>query len=817
MSPQRGSRPNGAFAALSRPPEATWPEGVIHHGIRILFLLGLAALATLLNPLPGDDTLARYTTEMIAQEDVLARVPFDVPLSGTELDRARNEARASVPVTFDERPQATDSMTARLDLFLGRIAAAATSENGAAAVTRLLSDRSIEASPSQVELFLDPEEFGRIRTTALDAISDLLPLGVADGPDLREISTPTVTVRSPDGMERSRQADEILSAPDFYGEAVSRLPPGASPDVQEILRLLLIQHVEFTYRLNTPATDADRESAARAVPTIRRSYLQNEAIVRSNDQITPEILEALTAHQNALASQGLLSTEEGRASFAALGGSWLLNVLLLGVFGMLVFLFRKEVYTNFRWILLVAILIAVYFGAESIVLRSGWPVEALPIAFVALSVAILWDGRMALVLVMTLAVISGLQPGFTGMNALVPTLLGGAAGALSVRAVRRRSQTWIFIAIIAAAYAAGILSAGLITGRDGASILIALGAAAGNTILSAIVAMGFLPVYEWFTGITSEQTLLEWADPHRSLLKRLSMEAPGTYAHSINVANLAENAADEIGANSLLCRVGMYYHDVGKMLKPHYFVENQPDGRNPHDRLKPDTSAAIVKAHVTEGARLAREAKVPDVIVDFIEEHHGDQRIGFFWEKAKTEFGEDQLNVADFTYPGPKPRSRETAIAMLADSVESATRALQDPTPERIVELIDGIVDGKIAAGQLEDAPLTFQELTRIKAQFAKVLGGVHHQRIDYPQTRHLTESRGGAAAASAATPAEGVGAEAAAASESAPAVPSEPEAVAQDGDSERPARSGRPADESQLDLAGDLDEPVAAEPDEVS
>jgi putative nucleotidyltransferase with HDIG domain len=253
--------------------------------------------------------------------------------------------------------------------------------------------------------------------------------------------------------------------------------------------------------------------------------------------------------------------------------------------------------------------------------------------------------------------------------------------------------------------------------------------------------MGFLPVFEWFTGVTTDQTLLEWADPNRDLLKRLSMEAPGTYAHTINVANLAESAATAIGANGLLCRVGLYYHDVGKMLKPHYFVENQPDGRNPHDRLKPDTSAAIVKEHVVEGRRLAKEAKVPDVVANFITEHHGTQRIGFFLEKAKEEYGADNVDPEDFTYPGPRPRSRETAIAMLADSVESATRALKDPTPERIRGLIDSIVDAKIADHQLDDAPLTLREIAQIKDQFAKVLGGVYHHRIDYPQTRHLTES----------------------------------------------------------------------------
>jgi len=313
---------------------------------------------------------------------------------------------------------------------------------------------------------------------------------------------------------------------------------------------------------------------------------------------------------------------------------------------------------------------------------------------------------------------------------------------MAVRAVRRRAQAWVFGALVASAYALAILSLQLIGLQTTGEVAPSLAQAGGNAFLSALLAMGFIPVFEWLTGITTDQTLLEWADPNRSLLKRLSMEAPGTYAHTINVANLAEAAANVIGANGLLCRVGLYYHDVGKVLKPHYFVENQPDGRNPHDRLKPDTSAAIVKEHVTEGLRLAKEGGVPDVVAAFIPEHHGDQRIGFFWERAKEEFGgEDKLDAEAFRYPGPRPRSKETAIAMLADSVESATRAMQDPTAERVRSLIDTIVDAKIVDHQLDDAPLTLGEIGMIKDQFSKVLSGVYHHRIDYPQTKHLTDS----------------------------------------------------------------------------
>jgi hypothetical protein len=338
-----------------------------------------------------------------------------------------------------------------------------------------------------------------------------------------------------------------------------------------------------------------------------------------------------------------------------------------------------------------------------------------------------------------LAAVTGTLPPFASYGTVLVVMGGGAAAAMSVRAIRRRSEMWVSIAIIAAAATLVAVAHGLSTSRPIVEVAQAGLAITGNATVSALLAVGFLWVFELLTGITTDQTLLEWADPTRPLLRRLSMEAPGTYAHTINVANLAEAAANEIDANGLLCRVGVLYHDVGKMLKPHYFVENQPDGRNPHDKLKPATSASIVREHVTEGVRLARDAKVPEIVTRFITEHHGTQRIGFFYEKALEE-AEEEIDATRFSYPGPKPQTRETALVMLADSCESAARAMQDPTPERVRELIDTVVAGKMADGQLDEAPLTLGEIARVKDQFVKILGGVVHRRIEYPETRHITD-----------------------------------------------------------------------------
>jgi putative nucleotidyltransferase with HDIG domain len=243
-----------------------------------------------------------------------------------------------------------------------------------------------------------------------------------------------------------------------------------------------------------------------------------------------------------------------------------------------------------------------------------------------------------------------------------------------------------------------------------------------------------MPFAERVTGRETHLTLLEWGDLNRPLLQRLSLEAPGTYAHTIAIANLAEAACRAIGANALLARVGAYYHDIGKLAKPQYFVENQSRGRNLHDKLKPQTSASIIRNHIREGLELAEAEHVPKSIRAFITEHHGTGTIAYFLEKARERGGETGVgNASDFTYPGPVPQSAETAVVMLADGVEAATRALAEPTPDRIREVIELVVRQRLDQGQLRDAPITLRQLSVVKQEFARVLSGMYHARVDYP------------------------------------------------------------------------------------
>jgi hypothetical protein len=253
-----------------------------------------------------------------------------------------------------------------------------------------------------------------------------------------------------------------------------------------------------------------------------------------------------------------------------------------------------------------------------------------------------------------------------------------------------------------------------------------------NGLVSAGLALLLLPAAESLTGITTDLSLLELLDPSRPLLRRLSVEAPGTFQHSIAMANLVEAACNQVGANGLLGRVGCYYHDIGKVKNPLFFVENQTRG-NPHDRLDARQSARLIRTHVTDGLALAAEAGLPAVVAAFIPEHHGTSEITYFLDRAK--HSGVTLDPEEFRYPGPKPRSVETAITMLADSVEASLRVLEDLTPQKIEEAINHIVRTKLNQGQLDDAPITLAQINQVKADFVRSINAMHHNRIDYPES----------------------------------------------------------------------------------
>jgi len=720
--------------SLSGRPQRAWPAGVVHHGVRILLVVVLAFAVHLIFPVAPVPDFPVLEVGMVAEEDLIAEVGFPVLKSDAQLAQEREEAAASVPPIFVYDEAAVDTLGARVERFLSHfdtIATAGADELRSRGRTREMLQRyGIVPDDRFVEILRSQGDRRALRYGLESAIGSLLPEGVATTMALDEQGAPQLLIRR-EAQEQIVPRDSIMTAPGFYDEAREMLAPSRRAELSELQRLILIRFFEPSLRYAGEATEAARERARAAVSPTKGDVLRGEKIVGAHEQIQEAQVERIRSYREALTTLGRI--EAGPTAAPRAVGALLYNLIVLGMFGLLLFFYRREVYAGMRNVLLLAFLVLLLCAGAGLVGAYDAPIQLIPIALPALVIAVLWDGRMALILTLVLSVLLAGQTPFVGMSVIFTCAVAGGAAAMSVRVVRSRSQTLVFTLVITVAYLLAAVTLGLLRQHEFAAIMTAAGWGFLSALASAFVAMGALPLFEAFTRITTPQTLLELADLNRPLLQRLRKEAPGTFAHSISVAGIAEAAARAIDADALLTRVGIYYHDVGKVAKPQYFIENQHTSRNPHDKLKPTTSASIVRNHIIEGLRLADEARLPDSVRAFIAEHHGTQRISFFYDQARQQNPDGEIDPTQFSYPGPKPQSKETAIAMLADSVESAARVLQDPTPERIRELVDRIVQGKIDQGQLEETPLTFQDLRLIKDEFSSVLSGMYHQRIDYP------------------------------------------------------------------------------------
>lgn len=396
-------------------------------------------------------------------------------------------------------------------------------------------------------------------------------------------------------------------------------------------------------------------------------------------------------------------------------------------------------------------LIAVLFIFEALLTFFAFTAQtALPVQYLVLVpvasmiLAIIFDSRVAFQGTVAIALLVGAMKG-SDFGAAFASLSAGALAVYTVRDIKNRTQIFRSLVFIFIGYAIATLATSLQKAEDASTILSEFSFIAINSVLSPIITFGLLIFFERVFNIATDLTLLELSDFNQPLLRELSQKAPGTFHHSIIVGTLAEKAAEAVGANPILARVGAYYHDIGKTVKPEYFVENTMDSnKSKHDWLPPDVSVQVVVSHVTDGIELARKHRLPQRIVDFIPMHHGTTLVAYFYGKAlRRPFATGDVSEEDYRYDGPKPRSKETAIVMLADSVEAATRSLQEKSLENVEMMIDTIVKSRYEEGQLDETNLTFGDLTKIKESFLAVLSGIYHKRIEYPgQQEKLDETR---------------------------------------------------------------------------
>ncbi|MBV9110734.1 MAG: HDIG domain-containing protein [Gemmatimonadetes bacterium] len=744
-----GERPLPERRAAPREPGDAHPRRrrggrILYHLRRAAVFLAAAAAIYVLFPsgaAPGPVVLERG---VVAPSDVIARIPFQIRKTGEELRRDQDEAARGVPPVYDYAPGAADSVIAGLRGFFAAAARAATTPQPQreTALRQAMSQSGVPSTLGGIEVLADSSRRAALQAETERAVREQFPRGIAAAsPGRSGISA--VRVRGIAGGERLLGSDSLSTADEFFRAAQGYLPAGTGADEAELQRLLLVRFFQPSLAENERETNAARSRARSAVDPVKYRVLAGEKIVGAREQVGEREEERLRAYQAALAASG--GADHARHSFGRAAGSILYNLLLLGIVAVLLRYSRLHLYRDGRSVVFVNVLVVIVAALAALIARLSLPPELIPFPFAVMLVAVLWGGRVALPIALVLALLLGGQPPFLGVAVPFMAAIGGAAAAFGVRMAQRRAQTWILVGLIAGGYAAAALSVGLLRGWSAHEMGWSVLFGTVNAVGSSMLAVGVLPLAEWFTRVTTNQTLQELADPKHPLLQRLSREAPGTYAHTISVANLAEAVCTAIGANALLARVGVYYHDIGKIVKPQYFIENQPRGRNPHDRLKPSMSAAIVRSHVIEGLKLAEQYKLPDAVKVFIAQHHGTQPISFFLQQAKAADPGARVEARDFAYLGPKPQSREVAVVMLADSVESAARVLQDPTPERVRELVDKIVNGKIAAGQLDQCPLTLKEIATAREVLTRALASMYHHRVDYPAEKPANGENGAA------------------------------------------------------------------------
>jgi putative nucleotidyltransferase with HDIG domain len=358
-------------------------------------------------------------------------------------------------------------------------------------------------------------------------------------------------------------------------------------------------------------------------------------------------------------------------------------------------------------------------------------------------ISILFNSRLGVLATVIMSIFVGIIAGQHDVSFMIVAMIGGLVGVYGASKV---DQGWDLARaglLIGGANVVVILAAGLLA-YDSTWLKILWGTFFGllNGLLSGVLAIGILPYLETLFGITSSIRLLELANPNHPLLKRLLLEAPGTYHHSVLVGNLAEAAAEAVGGHPLLVRVGAYYHDIGKLKRPYFFSENQFSLDNPHDKIAPSLSALIITSHTKDGVELGRQHRLPDLVLDIINQHHGTGLVSYFYQKALEKDQYDSVQELTYRYEGPKPQSKEAALVLLADTVEAAVRSLQKPTPGRIEGLVRRLIKERLNDGQLEECDLTFKDVNLITESFLRILNGMHHTRIEYPDVKELERRR---------------------------------------------------------------------------
>jgi putative nucleotidyltransferase with HDIG domain len=668
-------------------------------------------------------------------------------------DLAPRDITAPRAVEFESEVQTAAARQAARDAVLPQYDFSSDKAIAIAAEQQLAFDTRVDRVDAAFDLELTTEDRRAFLETAVPSLPDASRTTLVDLERARWEAVRAEAARVLDATLRTELKDDEVA------EARTRLAGRMAGDLSEaermlaadLIRPLLVPNSSFS----AEATETERQAQAAAVQPVMVAIAQNQVIARSGEPLDAADLEIVDA----------LGLADDTADVATFAGWFLLSVLLVGMLLAWLWRFRPALWHRDNVLLLIGLLL---IGATLMLKvtddRSILP-YFLPTAAIGMLLAILLDASVAVIVLSIVAIIGGavgggqVSGGSLEFSAYI--FLGGLAGIVGVRK-GDRLQVFVQAAIAVFVVNAMVVSVfSLLGARDVRGVLELWFASGASAIGSSVAAVGTFAVLGSVFGILTVFQLLELANPSQPLLRRLLVETPGTYHHSLMVGNLAERAAEAIGADPLVTRVAAYYHDVGKLSNPLAFIENQAGGENVHDQLAPEVSAQVLKQHVADGIDIAYAAKLPKALIAYIPQHHGTAIMSYFYARAKEQAAEPYGGVATidgakaaaavderrFRHIGPKPQTREAALIMLADGVEASVRSLASRDEPAIRAMVVRIIEERIADGQFDECDLTLRDLERIRNAFVEQLLGMYHTRVAYPQNTIVElESRRAAA-----------------------------------------------------------------------
>lgn len=501
------------------------------------------------------------------------------------------------------------------------------------------------------------------------------------------------------------------------------------PEIDKSFLIALLQdHIQYNLSYDNLLTQQIETETLNGLSLTRGMVQKGELIIAKGSVINQDVYQKLESYKKAFEDNAHVIGDKKMV----LLGQFLLVFLITSLLITFLFLFRRDIYNDNRLVGLILLVITSMLVTLSWAIRFQLPnIYYIPYCIVPIIIRILFDTRLALNIHLLVVLIGG----FFVPNSFEFAFFELTAGMVSIYSIKnliRREQFLTSALLILSCYLVSFLGISFI--REGSFNTIDWFDFLPFVVSVALTLLAYPLIYlfEKIFGITSDITLIELTNTNSSLLRDLAFKAPGTFQHSLQVANLAETAIYTIGGNALLVRAGALYHDIGKIENPQYFIENQNQGFNPHDKLSYEESARVIINHVQKGVELARRKNLPEIIVNFIRTHHGNTRVDYFYQSFLKNFPEKLVDETIFRYPGPIPFSKETGVLMLADSVEAASRALKEPNFKSINDLVDKLVNYKLSQGQLKNSNITLKDIETVKSIFKKMLMSIYHVRIDY-------------------------------------------------------------------------------------